>query len=84
MTSQASGIAIVCALLAEKPKYRPTFYAVIVVATLAGVALNLLRIDVISALVRAQLLTNKSDHLSSVRLCGSYPGDHSSSGRASK
>src|ERR1700694_1120927 len=36
--------------LAEKPKYRPTFYAVIVVATLAGVALNLLRIDVISAL----------------------------------
>ena len=36
--------------LAEKPKYRPTFYAVIVVATVAGVALNLLRIDVISAL----------------------------------
>lgn len=36
--------------LAEKPKYRPTFYAVIVVAILAGVALNLLHIDVISAL----------------------------------
>jgi len=36
--------------LAEKPKYRPTFYAVIVVATAVGVALNLLRIDVISAL----------------------------------
>jgi hypothetical protein len=37
------------ATLAEKPKYRPIFYALIVVATLAGVALNLLRIDVISA-----------------------------------
>jgi NRAMP (natural resistance-associated macrophage protein)-like metal ion transporter len=36
--------------LAEKPKYRPTFYAVIVVATLAGVALNLFHINVISAL----------------------------------
>jgi NRAMP (natural resistance-associated macrophage protein)-like metal ion transporter len=36
--------------LAEKPKYRPTFYAVIVVATLAGVGLNLFRIDMISAL----------------------------------
>jgi hypothetical protein len=36
--------------LAEKPKYRPTFYAVIVLATVAGVALNLLHIDVISAL----------------------------------
>ncbi len=36
--------------LAEKPKYRPTFYAVIVLATAVGVALNLLRIDVISAL----------------------------------
>ena len=36
--------------LAEKPKYRPTFYAVIVLATAAGVALNLLHIDVISAL----------------------------------
>jgi NRAMP (natural resistance-associated macrophage protein)-like metal ion transporter len=36
--------------LAEKPKYRPTFYAVIVVATAVGVALNLLRIDVINAL----------------------------------
>jgi NRAMP (natural resistance-associated macrophage protein)-like metal ion transporter len=36
--------------LAEKPKYRPTFYAVIVLATVAGVALNLLHIDVINAL----------------------------------
>ncbi|MDQ6876728.1 MAG: divalent metal cation transporter [Candidatus Dormibacteraeota bacterium] len=37
--------------LAEKPKYRPTFYAVIVLATAAGVAMNLLHIDVISALL---------------------------------
>jgi NRAMP (natural resistance-associated macrophage protein)-like metal ion transporter len=36
--------------LAEKPKYRPTFYAVIVFATAAGVALNLFHINVISAL----------------------------------
>ncbi len=36
--------------LAEKPKYRPTFYAVIVLATVAGVALNLLHVDVINAL----------------------------------
>ena len=36
--------------LAEKPKYRPTFYGVIVLATAAGVALNLFHINVISAL----------------------------------
>jgi NRAMP (natural resistance-associated macrophage protein)-like metal ion transporter len=36
--------------LAEKAKYRPTFYSVIVVATAVGVALNLLRIDMIGAL----------------------------------
>jgi NRAMP (natural resistance-associated macrophage protein)-like metal ion transporter len=36
--------------LAEKPKYRPTFYGVIVIATAAGVALNLFHVNVISAL----------------------------------
>jgi NRAMP (natural resistance-associated macrophage protein)-like metal ion transporter len=36
--------------LAEKPKYRPTFYGVIVLATAAGVALNLFHVNVISAL----------------------------------
>ena len=37
--------------LAEKAKYRPTFYSVIVGATAVGVALNLFRIDMISALL---------------------------------
>jgi len=36
--------------LAAKPRFRPTFYAVIALATLAGVALNFLRIDPIQAL----------------------------------
>jgi Mn2+/Fe2+ NRAMP family transporter len=37
--------------LAEKPRFRPTFYAVIVVATLVGVAINFLQINPIRALV---------------------------------
>jgi Mn2+/Fe2+ NRAMP family transporter len=36
--------------LAEKAKYRPTFYSVIAVATAVGVVLNLFRVDMISAL----------------------------------
>lgn len=36
--------------LATKPKYRPTFYAVIVLATLIGAAMNLFGIDVIKGL----------------------------------
>lgn len=36
--------------LAAKPRYRPTFYLVIVLATLAGIALNFLHIDPIRAL----------------------------------
>ena len=36
--------------LSSKPWYRPTFYGVMVLATVAGVALNLLRIDPIRAL----------------------------------
>ena len=36
--------------LAVKPKYRPTFYAVTVLATLAGVGINFLHIDPIRAL----------------------------------
>jgi len=36
--------------LAAKPRFRPTFYAVIGLATVAGIALNFLRIDPIQAL----------------------------------
>ncbi|MHB8509298.1 MAG: Nramp family divalent metal transporter [Candidatus Dormibacteria bacterium] len=36
--------------LAVKPRYRPTFYAIIVLATLAGVGMNFLHIDPIRAL----------------------------------
>jgi NRAMP (natural resistance-associated macrophage protein)-like metal ion transporter len=36
--------------LSNKARYRPTFYGVMLVATVAGVALNLLRIDPIRAL----------------------------------
>jgi Mn2+/Fe2+ NRAMP family transporter len=36
--------------LADKPRYRPTFYAVIVLSVAAGVAMNLLHIDAIAAL----------------------------------
>ena len=36
--------------LASKPRYRPTFYLIIVLATLVGVALNFLHIDPIRAL----------------------------------
>jgi Mn2+/Fe2+ NRAMP family transporter len=36
--------------LAAKPRYRPTFYAIIGLATVAGVAMNFLRIDPIQAL----------------------------------
>jgi len=36
--------------LAAKPRFRPTFYAVIGLATIAGIALNFMRIDPIQAL----------------------------------
>jgi Mn2+/Fe2+ NRAMP family transporter len=36
--------------LASKPRYRPTFYLIIVLATLAGVSMNFLHIDPIRAL----------------------------------
>jgi Mn2+/Fe2+ NRAMP family transporter len=36
--------------LAAKPRFRPTFYSVIGLATLAGIGLNFLRIDPIQAL----------------------------------
>jgi Mn2+/Fe2+ NRAMP family transporter len=36
--------------LADTPRYRPTFYAVIVLSVAAGVAMNLLHIDAIAAL----------------------------------
>jgi NRAMP (natural resistance-associated macrophage protein)-like metal ion transporter len=37
--------------LAERPRFRPTFYAIIVLATLVGVAINFLQINPIRALV---------------------------------
>ena len=36
--------------LAAKPRYRPTFYAIIALAVIAGMAMNFLRIDPIQAL----------------------------------
>ncbi len=36
--------------LASKPRYRPTFYLIIALATLAGLAMNFLHIDAIRAL----------------------------------
>jgi len=36
--------------LAAKPRYRPTFYAIIALAVIAGMAMNYLRIDPIRAL----------------------------------
>jgi Mn2+/Fe2+ NRAMP family transporter len=36
--------------LAVKPRYRPTFYGIILLATIAGVAMNFLQIDPIKAL----------------------------------
>ena len=36
--------------LSTKPKYRPTFYGIIALATLAGVAMNFLHIDPVKAL----------------------------------
>lgn len=42
--------------LSEKPSYRPTFYAIIVLATLAGVGLNLVGIDPIRALFIAAII----------------------------
>ena len=42
--------------LSAKAKYRPTFYAVIVCATAVGVALNLVHVDVISALFYTAVL----------------------------
>ncbi|MHB8717702.1 MAG: Nramp family divalent metal transporter [Candidatus Dormibacteria bacterium] len=37
--------------LADRPRYRPTFYAIVVVSTLGGLAMNLVGIDAIQALV---------------------------------
>ncbi len=36
--------------LAAKPRYRPTFYAIIALAVIAGIAMNFMRIDPIQAL----------------------------------
>jgi Mn2+/Fe2+ NRAMP family transporter len=42
--------------MATKPRYRPTFYLIIVVATLAGVAMNFLHINPIQALFLSAVL----------------------------
>jgi len=42
--------------LADKPRYRPTFYGIIVVATVAGLAINLLNVDPIRALFIAAII----------------------------
>jgi Mn2+/Fe2+ NRAMP family transporter len=45
------------ASLAARPRYQPTFYAIIVAATAMGVAMNLLRLNLIQALVLASALS---------------------------
>lgn len=42
--------------LSDKPWYRPSFYAIIGLSTLAGLALNLLKIDPIRALFLAAII----------------------------
>jgi Mn2+/Fe2+ NRAMP family transporter len=42
--------------LSAKPRYRPTFYAVIALATITGIALNFLRVDPIRALFLAAVV----------------------------
>ena len=42
--------------LSDKPLYRPTFYAIIGVSTIAGVALNLFHVDPIRALFIAAII----------------------------
>src|SRR5438876_8502004 len=42
--------------LSDKPRYRPTFYAIIALSTVAGLALNLLNIDPIRALFVAAII----------------------------
>jgi NRAMP (natural resistance-associated macrophage protein)-like metal ion transporter len=42
--------------LSDKPWYRPTFYAIIGLSTLAGLALNLLKVDPIRALFIAAII----------------------------
>ena len=42
--------------LSDKPWHRPTFYGIIVVATLAGLAINLLNVDPIRALFIAAII----------------------------
>ena len=42
--------------LADKPWYRPTFYGIIALSTLAGLSLNLLHIDPIRALFIAAII----------------------------
>jgi NRAMP (natural resistance-associated macrophage protein)-like metal ion transporter len=42
--------------LSDKPSYRPTFYAIVALSTLAGVGLNLLGIDPIRALFIAAII----------------------------
>jgi Mn2+/Fe2+ NRAMP family transporter len=49
-------VARLPASLATRPRYEPTFYAIIVVATAIGVGVNLVHLNVIQALVIASAL----------------------------
>ena len=42
--------------LADRPRYRPTFYAILVVATLAGVVMNFVHLDPIRALFLSSVI----------------------------
>jgi Mn2+/Fe2+ NRAMP family transporter len=42
--------------LALKPKYRPTFYGLILLATVVGIGINLVGVDVIKALYAAAVI----------------------------
>ena len=42
--------------LSDKPRYRPTFYAIIALSTAAGLSINLLHIDPIRALFIAAII----------------------------
>lgn len=52
-----SEVALIPASLAARPRRQPTFYAIIVLAIVIGVAIDLLRINVIQALVIASVLS---------------------------
>lgn len=50
-------VALIPASLADRPRYQPTFYGIIVTATSLGVAMNLIGLNVIQALIIASALS---------------------------